>query len=113
MNNNNRNTNRDERLAEIIRETAAKYLEEESNRVSLITVTGVQLLNEGKIANVLFTVLPDYKQAEVEDFLRRKRSDFRHYFMSKVKMGRVPTFDFKLDLGEKHRQKIDDLMQNI
>ncbi|MEI8339095.1 MAG: ribosome-binding factor A [bacterium] len=107
------NSSRDGRLAEMIREKAALFLQRESSRISLITVTGVQLADAGKLAYILYTVMPVHKQPEAEDFLKRMRGEFRKYFMSEVRIGRVPTFDFKLDLGEKHRQKIDDLMNKL
>ena len=102
-------TKRDEKVYDAIKKTAAEFLQRESSYVSLITVTDVKLSKDGKNASVLFTVLPEHKEPEAIAFLKRKRGEFREYFMSKIRMGRVPTFDFDLDRGEKHRQKIDEL----
>lgn len=99
----------EERLAKQIRELAAKFLELESNRQSLITVTSVKLLDRNKRATVYFTVLPDSKTDAALDFAKRKRSEFREYVKKNSQIGLVPFFDFDIDLGEKNRQRIDEL----
>lgn len=98
---------RKETLTKIIKTAAAEFLEKESNGVSLITVTDVKLSNDEKYANILFTVLPEDKEHDALDFAKRKRAEFREYVKNHTKIGKIPTFDFNLDLGEKHRQKID------
>jgi ribosome-binding factor A len=65
-----------------------------------------------KYVNIFFTVLPEEKQEAVLEFAKRKRSEFRDYIKTKTRLGRIPTFDFEIDLGEKHRQKIDEISRN-
>src|SRR5581483_5773143 len=96
-------TKKDEKLREIIREIAAQYIQRESNQSSMITVTNVVISNKGKRAVILFTVLPEEKQAVVLDFLKRHREDFQEYARSQSRIGRIPFFDFEIDLGEKNR----------
>ena len=103
---------RDQKLAEAITHLAAEYLERESNRNSLITVTRAEILNRGKKAIVLFTVLPDSEEEKALEFARRKRSDFRKFIMSKKIVGFAPSIEFMIDMGEKNRQRIDELSQN-
>ena len=102
-------TLKDERLGARISELAAEYLTRESNRTSLITVIRTEILNRGKRAIVLFTVLPDSEEKEALEFARRKRSDFRKFVTAKKIMGFAPAIDFQIDLGEKNRQRIDEL----
>jgi ribosome-binding factor A len=101
--------NRSERIIRIVKEAAANFVQKESNGTSLITITGVRLSNNEKYVNILFTVLPEDKEAAVLEFMQRMRSEFRQYIKSNTKLGRIPTFDFQIDLGEKHRQKIDTI----
>ncbi|MFZ2038650.1 MAG: ribosome-binding factor A [Minisyncoccia bacterium] len=101
---------KDMRLAEIVREKAAEFLQKESNRISLLTVTRVNISNDGKLITILFTVLPEHKQPEALSFVKRLRGDFRKYFIDHTRIGHVPTFDFDIDYGEKHRQKIDEII---
>jgi len=109
------------RLAESLREMAAQYLQIESNGTSLITVTRVEVLNRGKRAIVYFTVLPDSparmteviqsggEESKVLKFVQRKRSDFRKYIIDKKIVGFAPSIEFQIDIGEKNRQRIDEL----
>ncbi|MFA6341065.1 MAG: ribosome-binding factor A [Candidatus Paceibacterota bacterium] len=100
-------SNRSEKLMKIIKSAAAEFLEKESSGASLITVTDVKLSNDEKYATILFTVLPEEKEASALEFAKRMRSEFRQYVKSNTKIGKIPMFDFGIDLGEKHRQKID------
>jgi ribosome-binding factor A len=101
------NPQRHDRLAEYIRAAAAEYLARESNRGSLITVTGVDLSPKNDHARILITVLPVDREEAAIEFAERKANDCRLYFMKKVKMNRPPKFHFAIDIGEKNRQKID------
>lgn len=99
--------NRTEKMIQVIKEAAAGFMQIESNGASLITITDVRLSKDEKYANIYFTVLPEDKEEAVLEFAKRKRSEFRQYAKSKTRLGRIPMFDFDIDLGEKHRQKID------
>lgn len=101
------NEKRTDRIIKIIKTTAAEFIQKESNNTSLITITDVKLSNDKKCANILFTVFPENKEKDVLEFAKRMRSEFRQYIKIHTKLGRIPTFDFQIDLGEKHRQKID------
>jgi ribosome-binding factor A len=104
--------NRSEKLIKIIQKAAADFMQIESNGASLVTITGVRLSNDEKYATILFTVLPEEKQEAVLEFTKRMRSEFKQYIKSNTKIGRIPMFDFQIDLGEKHRQKIDTIPLN-
>lgn len=103
---------RSETIKKIIKKAAAEFIQKESNGASLITITDVRLSNDEKYANILFTVLPEDKEEAALDFTKRMRSEFREYIKHNTKLGRIPTFDFQIDLGEKHRQKIDTIPLN-
>ena len=101
--------NRSERMVRIIKTAAAEFMQRESNGASIITITNVRLSNDEKYVNILFTVLPEDKEAAALEFAKRMRSEFRQFVKTHTKLGRIPTFDFQIDLGEKHRQKIDTI----
>ena len=101
---------RNERITEIVRNLAARFLSEENNGSSLMTVTAVQLSPDEKRATILFTVFPDTFQKTALEFAKRKRPEFKQYFKDHTKLGRIPMFDFEIDFGEKNRQKIDNLL---
>ena len=102
---------KNEKIKEIIREKAAEFFERESSNVALITVTSVQLLEKGKKAVVYFTVYPNEKEPGALDFAKRKRSSFREFLKEETRLFQLPFVDFNIDLGEKNRQKIDELSQ--
>lgn len=98
---------KDERLKDVIKTLAAEFVQRESNGISLITVTDVAIADRGGRATIYFTVLPENKTKGVLDFLKRKRAEFRDHVTNKSRIGRIPFFDFALDVGEKNRQRID------
>jgi ribosome-binding factor A len=105
----NKREAKDGRMKEIIRDFASRFIERESNRISLITVTRVEMSPSGKDVTIFISVLPQNKEAGVIDFLKRKRGEFRGFVMETSRLPRVPFFDFVIDEGEKNRQKIDEI----
>ena len=100
---------KDEKLAGIMTELAAEYINVESNKNSLITVTRAEVFNRGKRVTIFFTTLPDREEAASLEFLQRKRSDFRKFVMGKKVVAFPPSFNFAIDFGERNRQRIDEL----
>lgn len=104
---------KDEKVLDIIKESAGVFIQQESNRSSLITVTNVFASKDFKKANIFVTVLPEDKEDTVLDFLKRKRKLFKEYLKRNTRLSRIPFVDFEIDKGEKARQRIDDISQNI
>lgn len=102
---------RDERMQEGIRELSAKFLNEVSNRSSLVTVTRVELVNNGHRAIIFITVLPEQKEGEALSFARRQRTDIRGKIMKELDIAHPPFIEIEIDRGEKNRQLIDELSQ--
>jgi ribosome-binding factor A len=88
---------------------AADFLSRESSRTSLITVTRAELSPDLKKATIYFTVLPQTEEGRALAFVQRQRNDFRIYLRRHTRLGMLPQIDFEIDLGEKNRQRIDDL----
>ncbi|MFA6553885.1 MAG: hypothetical protein WCS89_00035 [Candidatus Paceibacterota bacterium] len=104
---------KNEKVQEMLRELAADFFSRESNRLSLITVTNVQLMSRGGRAVILMTVLPESMETEAVEFAHRRLSDFRDYVKEKSRIARIPFFEVKIDSGEKNRQKIDEIEKSI
>lgn len=107
------NANREAKLEEIIKIAAAEFLQRESNRLSLITVTRVTMSDKLTKATILVTVLPEDRQEEAREFIRRNRSAFREYLKTHTRLQRLPLVDFDIDYGEKNRQRIDEISNTI
>jgi ribosome-binding factor A len=101
---------RDERLKEILHDLGARFLMQNGNNSSLLTVTRVELTRDGKYATIFFTVFPDSFEKTALEFAKRKRSEFKEFIKENSKLGRIPQFDFEIDSGEKNRQRIDNLL---
>ena len=104
---------KDEKLAQLIQKVSAEFMQRQSNYTSLITITNISISDRGKKAMIYFTVLPENKEKGALDFAKRKRAEFREYFMENARIQRVPFFDFEIDKGEKNRQKIDEIARNV
>lgn len=104
---------KEDKLKELIRELAAEYFSRESNRQSLITITDVEIFSRGGKARILMTVLPETAEAGALEFAHRQLTDFRQYVMDKSRIGRIPFFEVAIDIGEKNRQKIDELSKKL
>ncbi|MBU6426842.1 hypothetical protein KGQ27_01240 [Patescibacteria group bacterium] len=100
---------KESKLKELIKTLAAEYFSRESNRTSLITITDVVLKSRGKIAVIMFTVLPQDQEAAALDFMHRQLTDFRNFVMDNARMMRVPYFEVAVDKGEKNRQRLDSI----
>jgi len=102
---------RQEKITSAIIPVAAKYLNYQSNGSSMITVTNCIVSDDLKRATIYITVLPDNKEEEALNFAKRQRREIREYLKKKTKIGMLPFIDIELDLGEKHRQRIDELLK--
>ncbi|OGI58118.1 hypothetical protein A3C60_01205 [Candidatus Nomurabacteria bacterium RIFCSPHIGHO2_02_FULL_37_45] len=105
-------TQRNEKVANYIKELAARFLARENNRTSLITVTSATTSPDLKRTTIFITVLPLSKEHTAFLFAKRKRKEFREFLKKNMATKNVPFVDFAIDLGEKNRQKIDELLRN-
>lgn len=103
---------RADRIRSLLRDLAADFFNEISNRVSLITVTDVALSQDGKHATVFISVYPAEHVEAALDFLKRKRSELREHVKRSTNLKHVPLFDVSLDTGEQKRQRMDELLQS-
>jgi len=104
--------NRTEKVAKQIKELAAVFLGRENNRTSLINVTAAACSPDLKRATIYITVLPDSKQNTALQFAKRKRGELREFLKKNLQIKTIPFIDIAIDLGEKNRQKIDELLRN-
>ncbi len=103
---------RNEKVAQLIKKLSAQFLGRENNRTSLVTVTSCTASPDLKKATIFITVLPDNKEHDALDFAKRKRGELREFLKKNLEMKTVPFVDIQIDLGEKNRQKIDELLRS-
>lgn len=102
---------KDNKLKEMLRELAAEFFSRTSNRLSMITITDVEILSRGGKAVILMTVLPESMEESALEFAHRQLSDLREYVKEKSRIGRIPFFEVRIDTGEKNRQRIDKITE--
>jgi len=98
-------TNRNEKVANLIKELSAQFLGRENNKTSLITVISCNTSPDLKRATIFITVLPDSKEHDALDFAKRKRGELREFLKKNLNIKTIPFIDIQIDRGEKHRQK--------
>ncbi len=98
-----------EKITEILRELAAEFIRNESTPASLITVTRVEMNPSGKDAVIFFTTIPENKEDTALKFLERKSIEFKKYVKDNSRLGLLPFLRFKIDYGERNRQRLDEL----
>jgi ribosome-binding factor A len=99
------------KLTDQVRDLAARFLEEESNRTSLISVTRVEMSRSGEDVNIFVSVFPTLHETQAFEFISRKGTDFRKFVASHTKTKMIPNFVFLIDEGEKNRQRIEELLR--
>lgn len=100
---------RTERVSELVKKYAAEFLSREADKSSIITVTNANISDDLKNATIFISVYPEASEEAALNFVKRKRGEFKRYVRNKIRMKRIPFFDFEIDFGEKNRQKIDEL----
>lgn len=104
---------REEKTEEMIRHLAAEFLQRESNRTSIVTVTGVHVTDKFAKAIIYLSVFPESKQKEAVEFANRNHREFREVLKKRTRFQRLPQVLFEIDYGEKNRQRIDEISNTV
>ncbi|MEK7613768.1 MAG: ribosome-binding factor A [Patescibacteria group bacterium] len=86
-----------ERLIEALQQAASEFINRESNRRSMITVTKVVLDRRGMRADIFVSVFPEKETHAATDFLNRQRSNFSDYLKSRLRVRALPHVTFLAD----------------
>ena len=101
--------NRHEKMQEALREVAAEFLGREAGPQSLITVTHVELNDDGTRGTIFISVLPEEREEEALKFANRQRTELSRFFTKRVRGMRLPHIEYMIDSGEKNRRRLDEL----
>ncbi len=109
-----KNTNdRHIRVASLIKELVATFIQQEANTDPMITVTRVDIAPDYRNATVFITTLPEGRENDALIFLKRFGGEMRRRVMKKSNLKIIPHLDFDLDVGERHRQHMDEVVERI
>ena len=106
-------TMRQDKVAALLSEQAAVFLQSISNHSALITVTRADVSPDLRKATIFVTVLPTEKEEQAVAFANRHAAELRDYIKPRLNMRRLPFFSFELDHGERNRQHIDEISREL
>ena len=100
-----------EKVESSIKGIAAAYFGREAGRTSLLTVTNCSVSDDMRSATIYITVMPADQELNALNFAKRKRKELRDSIKKNLKLRNVPFVEVEIDKGEKHRQRIDELLR--
>jgi ribosome-binding factor A len=104
------------RLGEALREEIETLVEGElaDPRIGLVSVTGVQLADDGRSAQVLVDVEGDDEEAERSmQGLDAAKTYIRHELADRLRLRRAPELYFRLDRSQREQARIEELLQRV
>ncbi|MEK7227365.1 MAG: ribosome-binding factor A [Patescibacteria group bacterium] len=96
-------------ITEILHRLASEFAFEVGSSASMLTITRVELSPTGKEVKIFFTTLPEDQEDTALKFLERKTPKFYRYIRNESRIGIIQHVDFKIDYGERNRQRLDEL----
>ncbi len=100
-----------DKVTEILHRLAAEFVRDVATNASLLTITRVLLNESGKDAVIFFTTLPETEEDTALKFLDRKTIEFKGYVRDHSRLGILPHLRFRIDYGERNRQRLDELSE--
>jgi ribosome-binding factor A len=101
------------RLGGALREEIETLVEGElaDPRIGLVSVTGVQLAEDGRSAHVLVDVEGDDNEAERSlEGLDAAKAYIRHELADRLRLRRAPELFFRLDRAERDQSRVEELL---
>ena len=103
-------TLRQEKLNTLFKKLTARFLQNESDKSLLTTVTDFKISSDLRRATAFISVFPENKEGKALDLLQKKRNELKEFFKQNTEMKIVPSVDFQIDKGEKNRQRLEKLL---
>ena len=102
---------RNHKIEEQIKEIAATFIERESNKSALLTITKVEVYDRGRSAMIYLSVLPENGEDSAINFLKRKRAEMREAIKKRMNIRTIPFIDVQIDKGQKALHTIEALLK--
>jgi ribosome-binding factor A len=102
------------RLGEALREEIETLVEGELSdpRIGLVSVTGVQLAEDGRSAQVMVEVEGDDEEAERSmEGLEAAKAYIRHEVADRLRLRRAPELFFRLDRSARASARVEELLE--
>jgi len=106
---------RSQRVSDLLREEIADIISFrlKDPRIGFITVTGVDVSDDIKMASVYVSVLKEEEKELTLEILHAARSFIRTELSKRLRMKTIPSISFKLDSSIEYGNRIDKLLEQI
>jgi len=106
---------RSQRVGDLIREEVADIImyRLKDPRIGFVTVTGVEMTEDLKIARVFVSILKESDREQTLEILDEARSFIRSNLSKRLKMKYIPNIEFRMDTSIEYGYKIDGLLKKI
>ncbi|MEM9336541.1 MAG: ribosome-binding factor A [Patescibacteria group bacterium] len=104
---------RHDRVANLIKELSAQFIQHEANTDPLITVTKATTSPDYRKVTIFVTTIPDDREEDAIIFLKRSATELRRFLKQKSNLKIIPHLEFSIDYGERHRQHTDEVFREI
>lgn len=106
---------RSQRVGDLLREEIADIIMRrvKDPRLGFVTVTGVKLTDDLKIAHVFISVLKEEEKKAALEILNAAKKFIRSEAAKRIRMRTIPSIDFMLDESIEYGEKIDRLLKEI
>ncbi|MEW6001741.1 MAG: 30S ribosome-binding factor RbfA [Nitrospirota bacterium] len=82
-------------------------------RIGFLTITGVDVTDDIKIAKVYVSILKDEDKKTTLEILNSAKSFIRSELSKRLRMKSIPTIEFKLDTSIEYGSRIEKLLKQI
>lgn len=104
---------RSQRVGDLLREEIADIIiyRLKDPRIGFITVTGVDVTDDIKIARVYVSVFHDEERKTTLEILNDAKSFIRSELSKRLRMKFIPSIEFKLDTSIEYGNRIEKLLK--
>ncbi len=79
----------------------------------IVSVTRIETAESLKMTEIFISIYPEGGEKKIMKMLDERTGEARKYVSDKVSWRFVPEIRFKLDMGDKARQRIEDILKKI
>jgi ribosome-binding factor A len=104
---------RSKRVSDLLRKEIADIImyKLKDPRIGFVTVTGVDVTDDIKIARVYVSILKDDERKTTVDILNSAKSFIRSELSKRLRMKFIPSIEFRLDTSIEYGDKIERLLK--
>jgi ribosome-binding factor A len=106
---------RAQRVSDLLREEIAEIVMKKVKdpRLGFLTITGVTITDDLKIAKVYVSILKGEERETTLDVLNSAKGFIRGEIAKRVRMKTIPSLEFRIDESIEYGDRIDRLLKDI